>query len=686
MRRLQSLIFALALFIAGVFALNGAGRRSVIGADLRAAVVSHAAELDQSERLCAGEAVVVRNLRVGERVELVLPESEAGRELRIDFLHSFLAAEAAIVSGADRSGVLAASEALEPQPATVSVKAASDGGVIVLEVLSKKPPFENSITLCRLQLEGSGLESKSLAIAAAAFAAGAGFLAGSMRLAQSLTWLLILFMSLLIETVWFAGGTRVQVTLGFGDTFLLHAVPALILLSSLAAAAFFSIFRQQDIRDRWVRGVAGALLVVIEGYGSRYAATTASGVIILIAALAAVNCIQPWLQEMPDSRQQEPPQLPRFAGLLSAAVLLLLAAAAAFCRMNERTLLGDSLLHLHYAESLTRGELFASFHSAAGVLVEDLIVRTNHGWLPITPPGFHILLAGAALLGAPLLLSPIAAACAVWFAQQGLKKVLNEFEIRLYLLLAPSTLALIFIASEPLAHAAVMALAMGLLAMKLTGRGAALTYGAVLGALFTLRPYDALLAGIALLAVSRISFGQSILPGIKTFLLAGAGFLPFAAALGVYNHMINGAPHLFSYLAVHGSAHLPGLGISPYGVPHGPAEVLERAGEYVALLDYWLIGWFPAPLLLAAFGASSRVVVLAAAWLLPFLIGYSLYWHIDDYIGPRYLACAIPILLILVVEPLAKLGAKSMRSAALLILVAAGLQLCLRGVPELLRG
>lgn len=174
--------------------------------------------------------------------------------------------------------------------------------------------------------------------------------------------------------------------------------------------------------------------------------------------------------------------------------------------------------------------------------------------------------------------------------------------------------------------------------------------GLALGLAATVRPLDAVLfalpAGAWLL--SRVPRGRH---ATLTLLWSGVGIAVPIALLLLANQRTTGHPLTFAYDVLWGDSMALGFHASPWGPPHTVARGLELVSLYLTRLNTFLFDTpFPALLLpaaglwLAGKQRSLERYLLASAALV--LVGYWMYWHDGNYLGPRFLFSLLPALII----------------------------------------
>jgi hypothetical protein len=199
--------------------------------------------------------------------------------------------------------------------------------------------------------------------------------------------------------------------------------------------------------------------------------------------------------------------------------------------------------------------------------------------------------------------------------------------------------------------------------------------GLALGVAAAIRPLDAVVAALVIGTMQLLRLRGSRARVESLAAQAAAGMLPLALLLWA-NARTTGAPLLFGYDVLYGSAHKLGFHVDPYGVMHTPIRALMYASKYLLQLDVMLLD-APAPALglivagLLVMRRPSRWDVLLIGFLFVQLVCYALYWHEGDFRGPRFLFTALPAILILLARApvlIARATHGTLRRTALVVL------------------
>ena len=184
-----------------------------------------------------------------------------------------------------------------------------------------------------------------------------------------------------------------------------------------------------------------------------------------------------------------------------------------------------------------------------------------------------------------------------------------------------------------------------------TRRRSAIIIGLALATAITIRPLDgavgAMTMGLAMLALAARD--GSRVPSLLSAI--GAGAIPIALLLFV-NWKLTGSPLRFGYEVLWGANHSLGLHDDPTGHPHTAWRALLLGVKYAVQLNWITTAW-PVPIIaivaagmLAARRPHRWDFVLFALFGAQ-LIVYAFYWHDGQFIGPRFMFTAVPVLLML---------------------------------------
>jgi len=341
--------------------------------------------------------------------------------------------------------------------------------------------------------------------------------------------------------------------------------------------------------------------------------------------------------------------------LLLAAALVAAAASA----ILKRAVFGniphgwDAIAYVFQARVFASGRL-----TAPGVPLPDSfwienIVSESGRRFAIYPPGWPLVMAPLAALGAPHLGSALLAGGALLLAALLARRLFGSSEMWLTVGLLLASPFFVFMGTSDFAHlpcaTALLGAAVALLraldrAPGHEHRAWSRLAGGAVGLAFLIRPYSAILGGIGVLLVSLAAVGSARrrwLPVIRSAApFAAIGLLLYAA----HNSALTGSP-LVSPYSLHAAdfSFLGKRGAFRESVWQNVGTNAPRALRSLAtetwgwpLPDLWLFALLP---LLRPRDRRAWALVGAAAL---FVAGQSLYYFFDLAYGPRLVFEALP--------------------------------------------
>ena len=348
----------------------------------------------------------------------------------------------------------------------------------------------------------------------------------------------------------------------------------------------------------------------------------------------------------------------RFAAGVVVTVLALALLFTWYC-FGGRPTTADEIAQLWHARMLAAGRLaLPPDPNPEFFAIDNIIDRPV--WMSQFPIGGPAVLVIGLLVGATWLVNPALTALTALNVYRFTQRAYGEAQARAAaVVFAASPMILIMGATQmnhtPTACLVTFALA-ALPVWSATAewrrlRAAAVIIGGALGLAFTIRPLDAVVAGIVFgMPMLRGAFGDRA-RARSLLWAAGAGALPVIVVLLV-NWRTTGAPFRFGYEMLWGANHSLGLHDDPTGHPHTPWRALLLGVKYLAQLN-WIVEAWPVPILLVvAVGLvcmrrPRRWDLILMALVAAQLVAYAFYWHDGQFVGPRFLFTAIPALLIL---------------------------------------
>lgn len=291
---------------------------------------------------------------------------------------------------------------------------------------------------------------------------------------------------------------------------------------------------------------------------------------------------------------------------------------------------------------------------ADGTLLWAEFQELAPAWYGVFPPGWPLVLAAGAAVGAPWLVNPLLAASLPWLAWAAFRPFLPEREARVTAALAALSPGVLLLGGSMMSHTLTLACGLALVAaLARPGLAGGLLGGGALGLMAATRPYDALLVGapLGLGALLLTPRGRRAWSWLGSFVLAA--LLPTGLLL-LDNAALTGDAGVFPVDAYFrdgtdwGRAFRPGCNRLGIGPDRGCAWYLAESGTNLAwslrnlgvnaeVFDRLFLG-FPGSALLALAGLPAlarRAPALAAiAVLVP--LGYALYWYHGVCYGARF--------------------------------------------------
>lgn len=317
----------------------------------------------------------------------------------------------------------------------------------------------------------------------------------------------------------------------------------------------------------------------------------------------------------------------------------------------------DEYALLFQAETYGHGRLVNPAPPARELFeVQFTVVRDGH-WVGMYPPGLALVYAALAALGLPIwLLGPILAALGAWL----ILAICDELELPPTFGLLVTALSCLngfylFTAASYLSHHATLTASLGFVLFALRAQR-------------TLRPRDALLAGVALGVVGVMRHPEAALIALpyvvaslisrdllaagKRLLLIAVGGLPFLIGLLAYYHQVTGDPFLPTMLwrdpndTLRFFAEDPERHSARWGVLATVARLVQWS-EWLA--QPFLLAWALAMAVLAWQGRLRFFDLY-----LPILVvAYFFYWGLGwNQYGPRYYHLGLPFAVLTLVRAL----------------------------------
>jgi hypothetical protein len=349
---------------------------------------------------------------------------------------------------------------------------------------------------------------------------------------------------------------------------------------------------------------------------------------------------------------------PLFLGVVALIAFVGSAALAVLCFARQPHN-ADEVAQLWHARILLAGRLSLPVDANPEFFGMDNVIDRGR-WYSQFPIGGPAFLALGLALRAAWLVNPLLLALTVPNLYAFARRTYDEATARASVLLLAFSPMVLFMGASYMNHMAVLwlvSVALAQLAIwvdaeqRADASRAAAIIGLALGVAAAIRPLDAAIAALVIgcMQLGYLRRSRARLESLAAQVLAGA--IPVALLLWA-NARTTGAPLLFGYDVLYGSAHQLGFHEDPYGMMHTPIRALMYASKYLLQLDVMLLE-APAPALgiiimgLLVLRRPSRWDLLLIGYFLAQLVLYALYWHEGDFRGPRFLFTALPAILIL---------------------------------------
>ncbi len=383
------------------------------------------------------------------------------------------------------------------------------------------------------------------------------------------------------------------------------------------------------------------------------------GIVVIALALAIAALVPAWVERAVAavSRALLQPS-PRAFGTAAFSVCVLLCLFFGWRLFALQPIVGDEFAQRFQAHLLASGHLYAVPDSSREFFSTIETLDMNGKWFAQFPMGGPFLLAIGELVHAPWLVNPLLAgvsAVALFVFARAITDELTARGTTLLFVLSPFVL---FMGGSQMNH--VPALAFTLIALAaLTKWNAATTarsafapaavLGLSIGMAATIRPFDAAIAAVAIGVFQLYTLFTRRTLAASLAAQVVAALLPIGLLLLV-NKVTLGSATQFAYDVLNGVQHRPGFHMTPQGFAHTPRRGIFNISTYLLKLDVALMAWpVPAMLVVAVSLLLLRTeskwdrLMAGSIWLL--LAGYTTYWSLSTYLGPRFLVPLAPFFL-----------------------------------------
>ncbi len=377
-----------------------------------------------------------------------------------------------------------------------------------------------------------------------------------------------------------------------------------------------------------------------------------------VLALAALPL--PWVRALPERAAAllRRPSPVAFAAIVGAAFVGL-SAFFAWYAFHFAPTTADEVAQLWHARILLHGRVSLPTDPNFEFFAVDNVVDRG-AWYSQFPIGGPLVLALGYLIRAPWLLDPLLGGLTAVALYHFARRAFGETQGRAIAALFALTPTALLMSASYMNHVPVLLLAVLALAglaewdrASTPGRRRLLAagIGLALGFMATIRPLDAVVVSLCIGVFQAAQIRRA--PRRWTELLVQGAFGALGVAPLLYgNWATTGGVFHFGYEVLWGPGHRLGFHVDPQGVAHTPLRALVLATKYVSELNSYVVGWTLPALLVAIVGLGS--MRRATKWdaLLLGLFGsqlaaYALYWHDGEFLGPRFLYTALPVVVVL---------------------------------------
>ncbi len=343
------------------------------------------------------------------------------------------------------------------------------------------------------------------------------------------------------------------------------------------------------------------------------------------------------------------------------------AAAACLCILEPMPHVADELAYLFQAKVFASGNLAVPTPSMPEFFTAHWVIPWRGQRFSLFPPGWSGLLAAGVLAGAPWLVNPIISGLCILAVHRLARQLLGPPKALAVVALCVVSPFFVFMGASFLSHPASLLFTTlsVLFALEGTRQGRLLKFvvaGLCAGVAFLIRPLDAVVIWAVTAATllwtqrTRAQLFRTLLFAVP-LALAGVAFI-------AYNHALSG-DFRTSLVTLDSSRNRigfgSGVGLSWAGFPslgHTPYRGLLNLNHNMAVLGIDLFGW-PVSSLWPAFvaviwGFRSEAIRLATAICAGLAFAYLFYWYHGVCFGARFYFSALPFVLMLTVEGLAR--------------------------------
>lgn len=375
--------------------------------------------------------------------------------------------------------------------------------------------------------------------------------------------------------------------------------------------------------------------------------------------------------------EAEPGRPDRFA-LSAAAFVTIMASALCIYSYERHPHVPDEVAYLMQARMFADGAVTMPAPPVPGGFEAYLMVVNGNSWYPVPPPGWPIMLALGALLGAAWLVNPFLAGLNVLLAYVLLREIYPRRTARISILLLALSPWYIFLGMSFMTHmfslTCALLAAIGVAWSRRDGKSIwAWLGGLALGIISMVRPLEAV-AIAGLLGLWSIGIGGKRLKAagvagliLGSLIVGGIGLAYNAALTGnAAQFPIN--TYTDEYFGKNsnaygfGSDRGMGWALDPYP-GHGPIDALINTNLNVSATNTELFGWSIGSFLFIAVclcvgGLKRGDLLMLAAVVVIYVLHFFYYFSGGPDFGARYWFLMIVPLVVLTARGIEKLAAR----------------------------
>lgn len=346
--------------------------------------------------------------------------------------------------------------------------------------------------------------------------------------------------------------------------------------------------------------------------------------------------------------------------LLAAAFVLVFCAVFNSLVFERVPHVHDEIAYLFQAKIFASGRLYAPSPCARESF--DFPHLINNGrWYSIYPPGFPFLLMLGLRIGAPWLVNPLLAALSIILFYYLGREIYDRKTGILAAVLGATSIWLLLMSSTMMSHTASMLfnalfLFFAFRSFRSPTAAHGILAGTSFGLAFLLRPYNAVLFALPLVALLGVGLWREPRKRMKNFLSFAGSAAVFVSLLLAYNFLTNGHPLKMGYTTLYGKSYTVIFG-RPATLDYeftplfGAAQLLANLRALNSDLFGWpgssFLAFLPLIWLIARDPEEKKRAFLLLSLFLAFLAGFSFFWGAFPLIGARMFFDMVPIFVLL---------------------------------------